>query len=658
QAVNYLWNTTDTTPSITITTGGQYTLQATNSNGCVVNDTINITLLGIAPTANFTYNNNCKGNNINCINTSVSPAGTTITANKWAINYAGITGSGINFNPVVNDTLTYVVSLKISSSNGCSNSVQKNIKIYNQPKVSITTLNSCTNDSTQLKALPTMQGNVFDYYQWTAPNATTITTSSNNIKQYISTSGNSTYTLQLFTTNGCSANATKSIYTYQAPNLAIDIQNNCANNTVICVDKTNYYGPYSVLNGTWSIQGIDTTNYSNYYFKKLPQGNYTITLTVQASNGCKGTYSKPLRVYALPIANYAVSNNCNGNNAIFNYVNTVPNAPIKLYSWTINSTNVYSGSSINYLINNTLDSLPISLTVIDTNNCKGTITNKIKIYTAPNATFTNDLSSNYDLPTTINFNNTSTNATQYTWYVNNLPVSTTTLNYTLNATTETNYNIKLIAKNLVQCADSITQVLELSKRVNDVMISTVTTTQNNNYAQVTCLLTNIGTRTLQHLQLYAQVAGNDAINETWAGNLLTGETVLYTFTSKLHINPLKKYNDAVCVWATQPNNFDNSNMSNNRACAALSTTTDFKLSTIYQNPENKSILITVLTKTPTIAHLTINDLSGKIIIDNTNLNLTQPYNEVFIDLTKFASGIYKYSIDNGTQQLTGSFYVQ
>ncbi|MBC7412549.1 MAG: hypothetical protein H7331_08875, partial [Bacteroidia bacterium] len=46
QAVNYLWNTTDTTPSITITTGGQYTLQATNSNGCVVNDTINITLLG------------------------------------------------------------------------------------------------------------------------------------------------------------------------------------------------------------------------------------------------------------------------------------------------------------------------------------------------------------------------------------------------------------------------------------------------------------------------------------------------------------------------------------------------------------------------------------------------------------------------------------
>ena len=46
---------------------------------------------------------------------------------------------------------------------------------------------------------------------------------------------------------------------------------------------------------------------------------------------------------------------------------------------TINSTNTYSGSSINYLINTTLDSLPISLTVIDTNNCKGTITNKTKV---------------------------------------------------------------------------------------------------------------------------------------------------------------------------------------------------------------------------------------------------------------------------------------
>ncbi|MEQ1734669.1 MAG: hypothetical protein ABL940_13415, partial [Bacteroidia bacterium] len=169
QAVSYLWNTTDTTPSITISTGGQYTLQANNSNGCVVNDTINITLLGTAPIANFTYNNNCKGNSINCINTSAPPSGASITTNNWFINYGGITGNGVDFNPVVNDTLTYLVTLNISSSNGCSNSVQKNIKVYNQPKVSITALNSCTNDSTQLKALPLLQGNVFDYYTWTTP---------------------------------------------------------------------------------------------------------------------------------------------------------------------------------------------------------------------------------------------------------------------------------------------------------------------------------------------------------------------------------------------------------------------------------------------------------------------------------------------------------
>ena len=114
----------------------------------------------------------------------------------------------------------------------------------------------------------------------------------------------------------------------------------------------------------------------------------------------------------------------------------------------------------------------------------------------------------------------------------------------------------------------------------------------------------------------------------------------------------------MCVWATQPNNFDDTNPSNNRACAAFTTTSNFKLSTIYQNPENKSLLLTVLSKTPTTAHLTVNDMSGKIITENTNLILTQPYNEVYIDFAKYASGIYKYSIDNGTQQLTGSFFVQ
>jgi hypothetical protein len=658
QAVSYLWNTTDTTPNITISTGGQYTLQANNSNGCVVNDTINITLLGTAPIANFSYNNNCVGNSINCINTSVPPSGASITTNNWAINYGGITGNGVNFNPLVNDTLTYLVTLNISSSNGCSNSVQKNIKIYNQPKVSITALNSCTNDSTQLKALPLLQGNVFDYYQWTTPSAAIITTANTSIKQYITTGGNSTYTLQLYTTNGCSATTTKNIYTYQAPDVAIDIKNNCDNNQVICIDKTNYHGPYTALNGTWKIQGVDSTNYSNYYFKNLAQGNYTISLNVQASNGCKGMYSKPFEVYALPIANYDVSNNCANNKALFTYVNTPSNAPIKQYNWLINTTNTYGGTTINYLINSTLDSLPVTLTVIDTNNCKGVIANKVKIHTAPQAEFTNDLSANYDLPTTIHFNNTSTNATYYSWFVNDVPASTSALNYTLNATTENNYNLKLVTKNMAQCADSVTQGFELSKRINDVMLSNVSVTENNGYAQVSCLLTNLGNRTLQRLQLYAQVAGNDAVNEEWAGNIISGETIVYTLASKLRINTLKKYNDAVCVWATTPNNFDDADASNNRACVALATQDDFRLSTIYQNTETKSITLSVISKTPTTAHLTVNDMSGKIIVENTKLNLTQVYNEVFIDLSKFATGIYKYSIDNGTQKLTGSFYAQ
>lgn len=53
---NYLWNTGATTQSISVASAGTYILQATNSSGCNLNDTVVVTsLLQNAPTAQFTY---------------------------------------------------------------------------------------------------------------------------------------------------------------------------------------------------------------------------------------------------------------------------------------------------------------------------------------------------------------------------------------------------------------------------------------------------------------------------------------------------------------------------------------------------------------------------------------------------------------------------
>jgi hypothetical protein len=655
--ITYAWNNGLTTPSIPINNGGQYTITATNINNCIAHDTINITLLGNAPTVNFSYNNNCVGNTVAFTNLSAPPSGATINGVKWTVNNNATTYASLNLNYTFNDTLTQQLKLETTASNGCSNFIVKNVKIYAQPQVSISHLNSCNNATTVIKATPVLNGTTLTNYTWSSTTIPAFTTIAPTINQPLVNAGTTAFNVILTTTIGCTATATKNIYTYPAPSVNFSTKNNCDSNIVVFKDVSNYYGPYTVLSGKWIITGIDSALYNNYYYKQLPKGSYNATLNVIASNGCKGSITKAFNVHALPKAKFAISNNCNNYKALLSYVTTANNAPISSYSWIVDSTHTYTGANVQHQLGNSNDSIVIKISVVDTNNCVGIYSSKTPVLKAPKALFTNDLSPNYNLPTTLKLTNASTNASEYNWVLNNdVTTANTSTNYTYNATTDGVFDIKLTANNTANCKDSTIQRLELSKRRNDVMISNLVITESNNYATANCLITNLGTRILTNLELYTQVAGNEISNEQWQGKLAIGESVLYSLKSKAQINTLKNYNNALCVWATTVNDFTDEDPNNNKACVALSNAKNFELSTTYQNPQNKTIVLTVISKNSTTAHLIISDANGKIVLNNPNLNLNQVITEINIDLSKLATGVYNYSIDNGSSKLVGRFF--
>ncbi len=81
---NWLWNTQDTTSNLNIDTSGIYILDVTNDNGCQNSDTIEVTVIGTAPSLSYSIENEiCQGSPLNFSETSTVPPGNTIDQVIW-----------------------------------------------------------------------------------------------------------------------------------------------------------------------------------------------------------------------------------------------------------------------------------------------------------------------------------------------------------------------------------------------------------------------------------------------------------------------------------------------------------------------------------------------------------------------------------------------
>ncbi len=126
----YLWNTGNTTQTISAATTGTYTVTVTNGTYCSSSDSKVVTVNPI-PSINLTT-----------LPTTACSNGTpiTLTATPTGGVYAGTGISGNTFNPVVAGVGTHTIFYNYTNSYNCSNSASKAITVYAPPTVSFTGL--------------------------------------------------------------------------------------------------------------------------------------------------------------------------------------------------------------------------------------------------------------------------------------------------------------------------------------------------------------------------------------------------------------------------------------------------------------------------------------------------------------------------------------
>ncbi len=389
---------------------GPYTVKliVTNNLGC--NDTAahSVTLTP-SPIANFTSSIACAGDTTTFQNHSVVNNGPPIASYYW--NY-GDPASGNNFSNLVNgahvfsDSGTFIVTLAVTNTSGCPDTIRKSVSVFAKPAVEFTWNTGSQNNQIDfhIDSLITNLGMIGPMCHWNFGDGT-FGTGHNPVHTYLG-ANNWTVTLTVTDTLGCSNSVSHTVNVPEIP-MAFFSSNSpvCFNSSMCFNDLSSVPSPPFGFISRWVWNFGDGTANDTIVFPNNPNvchlysapGTYTVTETVTDNSGFTDSYSHDEVVLPLPIANFFYSTGCAGSLVQFTDA-SFPNGGGNIISWNWNFGDPLSG--INNLSNLqnpshsfSVGGLPdynVRLIVQNFNGCVDTIIKQVYIFPNPPVAFTHD----------------------------------------------------------------------------------------------------------------------------------------------------------------------------------------------------------------------------------------------------------------------------
>lgn len=341
---SYVWSTGETTETITVspTSTTTYTVTVTGIEGCSATASIEVTVNGLSISAVVTGNDNiCQGQS------------TTLTGQLnggTAVSYIWNTGSTLSSITVSPDfSTTYVVT--ITDTNGCTASASKFVLVNELPDASINGPDDvCIGSSATLF----VTGGIA--YEWNTGETTA--------SIVVTPINPTTYTVTVTNAAGCTAIGSKLVDVHPLPVVTI------SGDTEICINEQT----------TLTVSGGETyvwsTGETTESITVAPLTTTTYSVTTTDSNGCMNDASITVVVNGLLI-NASIDGNdviCEGDSTELTALLTGGTAISYLWSTgeTTESITVSPTSTSTY-----------SVTIEDTNGCKGTASITIDVNPLP-----------------------------------------------------------------------------------------------------------------------------------------------------------------------------------------------------------------------------------------------------------------------------------
>ncbi|MNJ85380.1 Protease 1 precursor [compost metagenome] len=383
--VNYTWNFNGlgtsnlANPTFSqFTTGANpVTLTVLNSAGC--SDSVSkVLMVRDKPIAGFEFQNACLGLPIAFTNTSFG--GNAQVSCNW--NFGDGQGSVLT-SPLhtYGASGNYNVSLIVSNSYQCADTLVQPLSVFNQPQIDFTSNNVCLGDTTFFT--PAVTGITGYSANWNFGDGFSDTTQTTS--HVYSNYGDFQVQFTVASDSGCVQNIIKNVKVYALPNAVFNIQNGCMLDSLVF---TNYSSiPNGSIDASWDLgNNVTSTDWSpvNAY---QTEGVYQIRLAVMSNFGCADTTLSTLTIFDKPQAAFTASNVCYGVPVTFTNNSVVIFGSISTVLWDFgdNSNSTIYNPQKEYMNNGSYN---VSLIVQSSNGCSDTLVKTVLVYDAPIANFT------------------------------------------------------------------------------------------------------------------------------------------------------------------------------------------------------------------------------------------------------------------------------
>lgn len=396
--VNWQWNfgngdsSSLQNPVYSFPTGGNYlvSLTVTSNGNCSASYSTNLNV-NSSPIAAFEEINTCVGQQVLFSNQTIAN-GSVISGYRWDF---GDGGTDTVFSPnysYPNTIGNYTVQYIVDASNGCNDTITKNIRISNIPSAAFTLpATICQGNIAQFNDLSSVVADTISAWSWDFGDGELDSVSS-PVHIY---SNPGTYTVNLiaYSPSNCpSAPAQQTITVIESPVAAFTFSSICLGTTTSFTNQSTPASGSSIATYLWHLSDSDSSVFTNVFFTFDSIGSYPVSLLVTSVEGCTDLVNDTVIIHQQPVANYSTNNACTGQNVVFSNQSTCDSlSSISQNLWNFGDfsspNNTSTLTNPTHLYDTTLN-YSSSLIIVTNHGCSDTAFQTIRVNQTPSVNFT------------------------------------------------------------------------------------------------------------------------------------------------------------------------------------------------------------------------------------------------------------------------------
>lgn len=441
QTNSYLWNTGETSATISVNSTGTYAVTAANEFQCQASDSVLISIYDLPILSLGNDTSFCEGA-IFLVEPEVSET----------VNYSW--GNGAN-SPILTVSGSGFYHLTVTNAYGCAASDSIILNTHPLPMVDFSFNAACADslvafsDSSEIAAPYTIASRT-----WTFGDGSS-STSQNPVHAYAS---HGTFEVwQMAVSNaGCVDSASQSITVHPNPVANFTAADACEGSEIVFTNNSsiasgNIGHDWDFGDGTNSVQAVPLKAYAT-------DAVYQVVLQVSSAFGCVDRDTQTVQVNDVPVAGFTLANTCQSDTALFINATSLNNATAT-YNWTFGDGNGSTAEepAHSYAVNG---NYTVTLVATSEYGCADTASQAMQVFPLPSASFSANDACLGDATTFLNTSSISAGTLGHAWDFGDGTYSTVPSPSKTYASSGI-YTVKLLTTSSHGCMDSTEAVVEV-----------------------------------------------------------------------------------------------------------------------------------------------------------------------------------------------------